>query len=272
MTAAPPIPDGTARRLRWATVGSGLLALLALAIPKVGLPAAVVVLITLAAGALRVRSLRPWAIGVGVVTLVAFIRFAIVEAVPGVVQGGNMAASNSAVHRLREIVFAQDVMRQRGFVDPDGDHIGSAALLGELSGELPLRGVRKLDPPLLARGFGPFHDTPAGPAAQAGAYLFLVCLPGRNGAFTANPKAALDDEAAERRFLAYAWPMGPRGPRQAYAVDQHEAIFVSENGSGAEPTWAGPFHAPTCDALTSGGGFRPWRGKKPRATLPGDVP
>jgi hypothetical protein len=238
--------------------------------PKLGLPAALVTLITLASGGLRAPRLKPWAILAGVITTVAMLRFVVSEAVPGVIQGGNTAASNSAASRLRQIVFAQDVMRQRGFVDTDGDHIGSAGLLGELTGVLPLRGVRALSPPLMANGFAPFHDTKMGPAAQSGAYLFMVCLPTRQGGWTASPNAAVDEEAAERRFLAYAWPMGSGGPKPMYVTDQHEAIRVSDNVEAGELRFVGPFHAPDCDLALSDQSFVPWRGKAPRASLPGD--
>lgn len=272
MSDAPPLSAGAVTRLTYATGFALLIGVAGVMWPKLGLPAALVTLITLASGGLRPPRLKPWGIAAAVITSIAMLRFVVTEAVPGVIQGGNTAASNSAASRLRQIVFAEDVMRQRGFVDPDGDQVGSAGLLGELAGVSPLRGVRALSPALLAHGFGPYHDTKQGPAAQSGAYLFMVCLPTLQGGWTAQPGAALDEEAAERRFLAYAWPMSAGGPRPTYVIDQYEALRVSENVAGGELRFVGPFHPPECDVALTDPSFVAWRGKAPRASLPGDTP
>ena len=100
----------------------------------------------------------------------------------------------------------------------------------------------------------------------------MVCLPAMAGGFSAQPGVAVDEESAERRFLAYAWPMGSRGPKEVYAVDQHERILVSPNLNAKELRFVGPFHAPSCDAAVTDESFSAWRGKAPRATLPGDTP
>src|SRR5262249_36379988 len=82
-----------------------------------------------------------WALLAGAVgATLGAVRFVIAEAVPGMVQGGRAAIAQDAVARLREVVFAEDTLRKQGYVDPDGDGIGSAALISELTGALPLRG------------------------------------------------------------------------------------------------------------------------------------
>src|SRR5689334_9688239 len=48
----------------------------------------------------------------GLASFVGFGRFSIREAVPGIVEGGTRATSDAAVSRLREILFAEDVMRR----------------------------------------------------------------------------------------------------------------------------------------------------------------
>ena len=62
------------------------------------------------------------------------------------------------------------------------------------------------------------------------------------------------------------------GPMHAFAIDEHERILVFDNaGESGQPRYASPNFPPPCDAALSGA-WKPWRGKKPRATLPGDHP
>ncbi|HYO93925.1 MAG TPA: hypothetical protein VER33_05405, partial [Polyangiaceae bacterium] len=136
---------------------------------------------------------------------IGFVRFVLREAIPGILQGGTAATEASAVSRLREIVFAQDTLRRRAAIDPDGDSIGSAALVGELLGRVGLRGGLPLYPPALERYPEPV-ETRLGEAIPVAGYFFIVCLPTPAGGWTARPGDAIDEEAAERRFLAYAWP------------------------------------------------------------------
>jgi hypothetical protein len=196
---------------------------------------------------------------------------------PGIVAGGQVATERSALWRLREIVRAQDAMRSLSHVDPDADRIGSAALVGELMGQLPLRGLRTLEPPLLGRRFARLMDTPIGPAAVANAYLLIVCLPDAEGKLTARPGNTVDEEHAERRWVAYGWPMQAdrgEGRGQAYFVDEHERILVTSNRDArGEPLWVGPNHPPGCDAALTDPTralFRVWEDKRPRESLPGD--
>lgn len=204
----------------------------------------------------------------GALSLVGFTRFLVLEAVPGIVEGGTRATQNVAVSRLREILFAEDTLRKTAEVDPDADGIGSAGLLGELTAASGLRGGARLNPPRLERYAAPI-PTPSGPAIEMGGYLFMVCLPRAGGGFTAEAGVPVDDELAERRFLAYAWPAAAdRGLNNAYFLDEHERILVAES-SGS--TRVGPDHPPPCDdALRAGGDWRTWRDKKPRQSLPGD--
>ena len=206
---------------------------------------------------------------------VGLVRFILIEAVPSLVAAANDARGQSAVSRLREILFVEDTMRKRAIVDPDHDDIGSAALLPELAARVPLRGKDMLNPPLLNESYSHFEDTRMGPAVMAYGYLFIVCLPKPGGGFSARPGDPIDEEAAERRFVAYAWPAAATksGPTETYFIDEHERILVAENRSGTELRWAGPSFAPACDAAladSSRDAFAPWRGKKPRDVLPGD--
>ncbi len=209
-----------------------------------------------------------------VCSAVALVLFVQREAFPSLVTAGNEARGFGAVSRLREILFIEDVMRQKAYLDPDHDGIGSAGLVVELSGKVPLRGRETLSPPLLNQTYSHIEDTKIGPAAVVAGYFLIVCLPRVGGGFTARPGDPVDDESAERRFVAYAWPAAAQhGSQEAYFLDEHENILLDENGAGGEPHYAGQYFPPPCDAALAEptrGEWRVWKGKKPRTSLPGD--
>jgi hypothetical protein len=204
-------------------------------------------------------------------SLFAFVRFLKTEAVAGIVQGGTRATEVRAVSRLREILFAEDVMRRHATWDPDQDRIGSAGLLGELTGELGVRGHLPLVPPLL-EGIPHSTATSLGRAHVVAGYYFAVCLPTKDGGFSAEPGAPFDDEASERRFLAYAWPAASNlGLSHAFMLDEHENILQAESRPGKRSGLDAPF----CDDAVSDitrNDWSPWQKKKPRERLPGDEP
>jgi hypothetical protein len=205
-----------------------------------------------------------------VASLIGLMRFLVVEAIPVIVAGGNRFTEQRAVSRLREILFAEDSARRLASHDPDRDGIGSALLLGELTQELPVRGQASLRAPLL-EGYPKQSDTSLGPASEIGGYLLLVCVPKQGGGFTARPVDAVDDELAERRFIAYAWPSGTApGLTEAVAIDEHERIVVAPARGGLRFGFAAP---PSCDdtlADATKDAWQPWKKKQPRSTLPGD--
>ena len=201
---------------------------------------------------------------------VGLCRFLIVEAIPGIVQGGTRFTELRAVSRLREVLFAEDTARRRPVVDPDHDGVGSAALLGELTGELALRGQTPIGVPRL-EGFPKLSETKLGPASEIGGYFVLVCLPKTGGGFSATPGDSFDDEQAERRFLAYAWPSGTApGLKNAVMLDEHENIELALARPGLR---FGPDAPPSCDdavADATKSAWQPWQHKQPRKALPGD--
>ena len=251
-----------------------LLALLSAFFSKLSLPAALLsLLVFLSLPNDAARALRIALALAGLIAVVSLVRFVVTEAMPGMVQGGRAAAAQSAISRLREIVFAEDTLRKHAYIDADRDGVGSAALLGELSGMDDVRGLgKKFDPPILGDQLRPVVATKLGPAAASAGYLVIVCLPTRSGGWTARAGEPIDEERAERHYFGYAWPdAAAYGMRSAYAVDQDERILVSSNIEHDQTRWAGPNFPPPCDAaLDSASGFRPWRDKKPRSTLPGD--
>ena len=203
------------------------------------------------------------------------VRFIATEAVPGIVQAGNRTTSRKAVSRLRELLFVQDAMRRHAYLDPDGDGIGSAATILELAGLAKLRGKALLEPPPLDWPHASVEHTPKGAALLEAGYLFMVCLPTLDASWTANAEGNIDEEAAERRFVAHAWPARvSQHLTEAFTIDEHERISVSENKRQGHLLYVGPLAPPPCEASRSasehGPLYRNWKGKAPRRVLPYD--
>jgi hypothetical protein len=209
----------------------------------------------------------------GTFATVGVFRFLVLEAMPGMVEGGTSATEQREVSRLREILFAEDAWRKNAFFDPDADHIGSAGFLGELSGQRGVRGGARSDPAVL-QNYPELVSTRLGPAADVGGYLVIVCLPKRGGGFTAQPAEAVDDERAEREFYAYAWPSQTgQGLTTAYFLDEHERILLADSRETEPRRLLGADAPPTCDDVTAAStaaDWSVWRHKVPRATLPFD--
>jgi len=202
-------------------------------------------------------------------------RFLAREAVPGMVEGGTTATEQRVVSRLRELLFAEDAWRKNAYYDPDGDHVGSAGLLGELTAELGVRSGNRVEPAVL-EGYPKLVDTRLGPAAEVGGYLLLICLPKQGGGYSAKPGDAIDDEAAERHFYAYAWPAERgQGLTTAYFLDEHERILLADSQELEPRRLIGVDAPPSCEDISApatAGDWRVWRHKKPRANLPFDKP
>jgi hypothetical protein len=222
-----------------------------------------------------------WVLGAAALaSSVGLVRFIVNEAMPGIVQGGRRAVQQSAVSRLREVLFAQDAMRRAGWIDPDADGIGSAAFLSELCGGPPLRGQAERATPVLS--CGELVSTALGLAARSGAYLYTVCLPGRSGGWSAEPGEAVDEERAERSFVAYAWPAAPMAVDRVFFIDEEENIMSSPvrlpvRGASAGPRSGGAERDLGLSCAMALGeprdsAWSAWRDKKPRAgPLPGDT-
>lgn len=218
------------------------------------------------------RSAFLLALGLGTLSSgIGLYRFVTGDALSGIIEARGRATSARAVSLLREILFAEDAARRYAMIDPDGDGIGSAGLLGELTGSQPARGRITLAHPPLAPRLTPHVITPSGPALAADGYLYLVCLPGVGGSWVTRPDGAIDDERAERRWVAYAWPESSDGPHvEVYFIDEHERILTFDNvGPGGARVLGGPERAPACNLALENDRFVPWKGKKPRTDLPG---
>lgn len=213
----------------------------------------------------------------GLLALVGFFRFVTLEAIPGVIAGGRAAAEKHAVAYLRTIVTAEDYMRRGAHIDPDGDGIGSAGSLAELSGRVMLRtGQPAAQSPLSVSAEEWFaHSGFVG----SGAYIFRICLPAKSG-WVNTPTTdewtiglRVDDERAEREYLVYGWPRtaSPGAPTQIYVSDAYERIMVMDaDGSNGQHPYVGEGAPPPCSLLAETNAFQAWKGKTARATLPGD--
>jgi len=260
-----------------ATVRTGLavaLAVTAVFVTKLALPAGLFALLSaLSLPKLDAEARKRFVVGhvvAGVIAFAAMGRFLATEALSGIVQGGTSAAAQRAISRLREILFAEDGARKSASWDPDGDGIGSALFLGELTAEQGMRGDARLAPALLER-YPKLEMTSMGPALEIGGFWFAACLPTPSGELSADPTARVDDELAERRYVVYAWPSGRApGLERAYFIDEHERILSAPSRAGLRH---GREYAPGCnDALAepTRKDWRAWRGKKSRPDLPGD--
>lgn len=212
----------------------------------------------------------------GACSVVAMGIFITTEALPGIVDARARASSGRAVSTLREFLFAQDAARRHAWIDPDEDGVGSAGRLGELTGTQGARGADPLLQAPLARRYAPRVATSSGPATEYGGYLFIICLPGKQRQWVTKPHAEVDDEKAERRWIAYAWPAGANTPHTAaYFIDEHERILETSSRTRTGLRLVGPGKAPACnDALSTPtkNHWKVWRQKQPRQQLPGAPP
>lgn len=213
-------------------------------------------------------------------TSVGMVRFVWGEALQGISEARGRATSKRAVSLLREILFAQDALRRYGMIDPDGDKVGSAARLGELCGSDPARGRERLKTPPLSIRYTPRTITRSGPANEQEGYLLLICLPGtKASSWVTYPTDPVDEELAERRWVAYAWPAAEGlGHEAAYFINEHEEILESDNRlpapeQGRSLRLLGAQFAPSCDdrmAEETKPAWHIWREKSRRPELPGD--
>lgn len=227
------------------------------------------------------RRLLVAALAVGAIAAAAgMVRFAVAKLPARLAAAGEDAVVDAAVSRLRAVLEAQDKARAAASHDPDGDGVGSALLLGELAGAIPVRGRAPLPQPYLEPRFG------RGDVACFEGTCVVVYLATTDGRGSARPGAPFDDELAERRYVAYAWPDAARAGDAVVFLDEHERILVSDGrapgqgfrGPGRPPPFDAALPAPTLAGPSldaegrgqDGGLWRPWKGKRARAGLVGD--
>jgi len=211
------------------------------------------------------RFTRLWLAASLALVTIGLTRFVIHYAIVGIVQGGEQAVTGRAVSRLRDILRWELAERRAAAIDPDHDGIGSAWRIAELSGAVPLRSGQSTKPPL-ERRFKALVDTPIGPASRVGDYFYVVCLPTTDGGWSAKDTSPVDEEAAERAFLAYAWPA--RENLIAYVIDAKARVFFRDNlGHEADP-YIGQLRPVPCNSIVDRahrGEWIPWTGRDSEA-------
>ena len=202
-----------------------------------------------------------------------FFRFALQEAIPGVIAGGREAAKKHALAFARSLVAAQDHLRRSAPLDHDADGVGSAASLLELTGLASLRNGRALQTPPVYVTPDSVRSTPDGTVIQVAGYLYRVCLPTPDGGYTGqSPPGEVDEERAERDYLIYAWPRreGTGIPQGVLFLDAYEAILEYQAPAGGA-RYHGEAAGPTCESALNNPDWKPWKDKTRRARLPGDT-
>jgi len=137
---------------------------------------------------------------------------------------------STVIAALKNISSGQSQLQASGAQDADGDGQGEYGFLGELAGVAPLRGSDALlVPPVLHGRFGAVRDG----RVEIGGYVIEMFLPAKDGGWVSEAKRGagggeVDDDAAEKVWLCYAWPVehGWTGTR-AFLVDQNGDILSS---------------------------------------------
>lgn len=255
-------------------VGVALLAVTSLWLSELALFAAFSTFLTwVSLPALTDRQRRWWRWALAAVAIVCTLgltRFVSRYALLGMTNASKRSVDKEIVSRLREILFAQDYARERALIDPDGDGIGGAIALPALVGMAPLRPPAGGRAELLDRRYIHIRATAEGPASALNGYLFMVCLPTAKG-WSSAPAARVDEERAEREFIALAWPDGEGASHgKLFSIDAAERILEFSNRAGPTLVYSGAQFPPPCDITTRrAGDFVAWQGKAPRDHLPG---
>ena len=211
------------------------------------------------------RITRLWLAASLTLVTVGLTRFVIHYAIVGIVQGGEQVVTGHAISRLRDILRWELAERSAKAIDPDHDGIGSAWRIAELSGAVPLRSGQSTKPPL-ERRFKTLVDTPIGPASKVGDYYYVVCLPTTDGKWSAKDTASVDEEAAERAFLAYAWPA--RENLITYVIDANGKVSFRDNLGRETDQYVGQLHPVPCNSVVDEahrGEWIPWSGRDSEA-------
>lgn len=152
------------------------------------------------------------------------------------------ANESAAIATLKNVASSQAQLHDAVAIDVDGDGRGEYGWLAELAGAVPVRaGPRqephRLTPPLLSASFAAVRD---GGVRRSG-YVFAVFLPGVGGTWLGEAAHGggegrhVDTDAAEQRWLAYAWPQVPGvSGKRVFCRDENGGLWAaSAVGAGA---------------------------------------
>lgn len=281
--SGPPPLQNEVERSSWVSALYGIVvAMGALSVlePRLSVFSVLCGIVALASLSKRKDPSRLWylalALGLGF-SVLGLGRFVFAEALPGIIEARGRESGKKAVSLLREVYFAENALRRYAMIDPDGDGIGSAGTLSEMTGDIPARGHIELSPPPLALRLTPREATRLGPATLYDGHLVMVCVPAKGGGWTARVEDddSVDEELAERNWVAYAWPSEAGLPHhRVYFIDQHERILFHENLDEQDLRFVGALRPPPCHHATAdstAGEWQAWEGKRARTTLPGDL-
>ncbi len=179
--------------------------------------------------------------GIGALSVLSIVSSV---AIPKLMAARLTANEANAIDTLRDIARAQALLHANTTFDRDGDRKGEYALLEELCHAEPRdHGAAETDPPMLSPSS--FQELVAG-VGMRGGYLFRVDL--RAGAknsvsdLVAAPR--IDTDAAEGRFVAYAWPLHASSTGQrVFAVDSSGVVYATQNNA-AEQAYSGRARPP----------------------------
>lgn len=166
------------------------------------------------------------------------------------------------VRRLRALAAAQDAGRAALRSDADGDGRGEF---------LPWCTLVAGNPPLLPPGGFRVVERGVIHRERGGGLLYRVYLPAKAGGGAVDqigdggPDAALDVDAAEAAWIAYAWPRGGRG--FVYAVGPGGRVVRSSN---ADRRYSASDWVPAWDAALVRGAPGGWAAPLAVGTLGGD--
>jgi hypothetical protein len=169
-------------------------------------------------------------------------------AIPKLMAARLTANEANAIHVLRKISRAQAMLQADTTFDRDRDQKGEYALLEELC-RVDLRDPESASSDEAMFSSASFKEFASG-VGMRGGYLFRVDL--RAGAMNvvSDPASAkgIAADAAEARFVAYAWPLqaGSTGVR-VFAIDSNGIVYATQN-NGKEQGYSGRVRPPQPNA------------------------
>jgi prepilin-type N-terminal cleavage/methylation domain-containing protein len=159
--------------------------------------------------------------------VVAILAIVASIAAPNLFASRSVANEQTVVTVLRTITTAEFEFKTRAVVDTDRDGNGEYGRLGEMAGEVPLRGTAlPLRPSLVSSSLGGIDGD--GHATRNG-FLFALYLPSAGGAGLAETAAnepAIDARMAADYWTCVAWPSSrTSGQRTVFFVNQQGTIL-----------------------------------------------
>lgn len=140
-----------------------------------------------------------------------------VPSFPGAHPPGSHPDESAARATLSLLVDAQRAFRSRRLLDRDGDGEVEFGWFTQLAGA---------EPPLLSARFAGVQLG----CVERGAYVFQLWLPAANGTWIREgSQTAVDADAAEQRWCAYAWPRDGEGAQRVLFVDESGRILRAAN-------------------------------------------